>query len=573
MKKLVLGLVILLFGFILFLVQFRNPLVVLNNVNVDSEYTDSNPGGYVEYIFSHTNFNKIETYFNWKVLHKNNPVGIYPSLMHFWFQAGQGGYTGPQYEIWSDGKKVKKAIFTIWDYSINTAYNMSDECFVVVQGLEGNHVTCIIHNDASGTSRGKYYPNLWGENKSYKIEVVSSLLTNNATLWTANLVDISDGQKWVIGKIKLNSVKNYSGYGLITSTGGFFEYYWGNKNDCMNAEYGEFFRRGTFAYTESGRWLPKKANAINNLCIRALRSSSGVGMVYEYVGNGAKRMDNINTLWENSIDFYSPVSGDGICDISQNENCSNEIGDCGICSPSVCVPNWNCSVWSSCSNNLKTRSCSDLNNCNNLTGKPATSQSCYNSIYLSLDNHIKDSSGNAITSSSGIQYVLGIRNNGTYFNKNASVSMNTSIDLTKDLSFSLWMKPGNISGRQNLLCKAYSGEGCITFEPAGYFNFYDGDLSKSDSFSSLNLSKPVAIKEGNWYYIVVTRNMNSGEVSWYINGELITTREMTFKNISKSNLLITVGNGYAGGFNGTIDEIKIFTKVLSLNEVKEMFNI
>ncbi len=52
-----------------------------------------------------------------------------------------------------------------------------------------------------------------------------------------------------------------------------------------------------------------------------------------------------------------------------------------------CFQNWSCSAWGSCTNGEQTRSCIDLNNCYNATGKPSEGQSCITntSIYLELD--------------------------------------------------------------------------------------------------------------------------------------------------------------------------------------------
>jgi uncharacterized Zn-binding protein involved in type VI secretion len=42
-----------------------------------------------------------------------------------------------------------------------------------------------------------------------------------------------------------------------------------------------------------------------------------------------------------------------------------------------CVPNWQCTSWSECgSDGKQTRTCSDLNNCGTISGKPAETQSC-----------------------------------------------------------------------------------------------------------------------------------------------------------------------------------------------------
>jgi len=41
-----------------------------------------------------------------------------------------------------------------------------------------------------------------------------------------------------------------------------------------------------------------------------------------------------------------------------------------------CAQNWNCTAWSACISKIQTRTCADRNNCNNLSGKPITNQSC-----------------------------------------------------------------------------------------------------------------------------------------------------------------------------------------------------
>lgn len=71
-----------------------------------------------------------------------------------------------------------------------------------------------------------------------------------------------------------------------------------------------------------------------------------------------------------------------------NSDCgSGEICSSNVCIPdnsippnstgnNTCTPNWNCSSFSSCTNSVQTRTCTDLNSCNNLTGRPALNQSC-----------------------------------------------------------------------------------------------------------------------------------------------------------------------------------------------------
>ncbi len=43
----------------------------------------------------------------------------------------------------------------------------------------------------------------------------------------------------------------------------------------------------------------------------------------------------------------------------------------------TCVPDWQCEDWGACINNTRSRECSDINYCYDLTGKPAPNESCY----------------------------------------------------------------------------------------------------------------------------------------------------------------------------------------------------
>jgi len=57
---------------------------------------------------------------------------------------------------------------------------------------------------------------------------------------------------------------------------------------------------------------------------------------------------------------------------------------------SECIPNWTCTNWSTCINGIQTRNCTDLNGCENLSGKPKEIQDCDEEqtlpeIYLELE--------------------------------------------------------------------------------------------------------------------------------------------------------------------------------------------
>jgi uncharacterized repeat protein (TIGR02543 family) len=273
------------------------------------ECQQKTPGGYVGYQFEQSNFSKYEIIFNWTDTPKSNDVRIYPALLHFWFEAGGGGYTGPQIEVYNSGEKiVKKVIFSIWSMN-NEQFTAHPYCSHCVYGdTEGNFAQCVIHNDPSAT-RGQYYEQIWEEGKEYKITVQKDEELADGVVWKATIEDLETGLETLIGKIKLDDQNPYKGYGLLNGyTGGFFEYYFGSHNKCLEAEYGKIIRKGPFAENVGGVWLPRKGTCDHSECIRAKTYSPEVGVIVEEVGKGVERSPEEplkQILWEFEHDIQS----------------------------------------------------------------------------------------------------------------------------------------------------------------------------------------------------------------------------------------------------------------------------
>lgn len=273
------------------------------------ECQQATPGGYVGYQFEQSNFFKYEIIFNWTDTPKSNDVGIYPGVLHFWFEAGQGGYVGPQIEVYNSGERiVKKVIFSIW--SMNNQQFTAHPYFShgTYGDTEGNFVQCLMHNDPSAT-RGQYYEQMWEEGKKYKIVVQRDEELTDGVVWKATIEDLETGLETLIGKIKLDDQEPYKGYGLLNGyTGGFFEYYFGSDNKCLEAEYGKIIRKGPFAENVDGVWLPRKGTCLHSACIRAETYSPEVGVIVEEVGEGVERSPEEpleQVLWEFEHDIES----------------------------------------------------------------------------------------------------------------------------------------------------------------------------------------------------------------------------------------------------------------------------
>jgi hypothetical protein len=262
----------------------------------DTECQQKTPGGYVGYQFAQSRFSKFETIFNWTDTPKANDVGIYPALLHFWFEAGQGGYAGPQIEVRNSGQTtVKKVIFSIWSMNNQqfTAHPQAPDC--VYGDTEGNFVRCMLTD----------YD--WIEGKDYKVTVQRDEELADGVVWKATIEDLETEVETEIGKIRLDDQEPYRGYGLLRwDTGGFFEYYLGSDNDCLEAEYGKIIRIGPIA---DDVWLPRRATYEHSVCIRAVTYSPEPGVIVEEVGEGIERSGEVplkGVLWEFQHDI--PIS-------------------------------------------------------------------------------------------------------------------------------------------------------------------------------------------------------------------------------------------------------------------------
>lgn len=83
-------------------------------------------------------------------------------------------------------------------------------------------------------------------------------------------------------------------------------------------------------------------------------------------------------------------SGGGLC-----ENCSNNTNNTNASAAGQCVPSWICADWNQCApNGQRIRTCADQNNCNSLSGLPATIENCVYSGQASLTEGTQAAGGN-----------------------------------------------------------------------------------------------------------------------------------------------------------------------------------
>lgn len=191
----------------------------------------------------------------------------------------------------------------------------------------------------------------------------------------------------------------------------------------------------------------------------------------------------------------------------------------------------------------------------------------------------KDSSGNKNDGElmSGPKWVDGKFGKALEFDGSAFVDMGNpdSLQFDGDVTIAFWMKPENVAaGRQNIVCKAYGGEGCLTMEPDGRMSFYWGDAGgNAEPYVEVTRPAPGTLTDDDWIHVVETRDVSKRKYKMYKDGEVAAEAAWNkcgahpCGDSTPSGLNLLIGSGYAGKFRGIIDEVAIFNVVLSEDEM------
>jgi hypothetical protein len=84
------------------------------------------------------------------------------------------------------------------------------------------------------------------------------------------------------------------------------------------------------------------------------------------------------------------------------------------------------------------------------------------------------------------------------------------------------------------------------------------------------------VGDGNWHHVVATYEITTGDANLYIDGSLDISETLDSGEIiiGTENLYVGVGNFYGGFtnyFNGIIDEVRIYNRALSADEIRRHY--
>jgi hypothetical protein len=153
-------------------------------------------------------------------------------------------------------------------------------------------------------------------------------------------------------------------------------------------------------------------------------------------------------------------------------------------------------------------------------------------------------------------------------NDNVNCGNDSSLRLTNNFSVEAWVNSAQV-GAQGIISKqvtAAHGGWSLVKDGLSKFAFLISDTNGYDYIYSNN-----SYPDPGWHHLVAV--VDNGTTRLYVDGVL--QADYSNHNISESGLNVTIGKFYplydSLYFNGTIDEVRIYSKALTAEEVNQNY--
>lgn len=203
-----------------------------------------------------------------------------------------------------------------------------------------------------------------------------------------------------------------------------------------------------------------------------------------------------------------------------------------------------------------------------------------------FNGNANDESGNgnhgSVTSASLTTDRFDTTNRAYYFTNSCYIEVQDSdkLDLSGNFSISYWFKADSFSLVNMVLAKhnIAAGNNVGTYA-TGIWK--DGGNNKVN-FQATPLFTPATypdttgnVTTGVWHHFVTTYDTATDSLRYYLNNTLIAVKNLNF-DITNNSLKLFIGTNYDGGsftnqFFGKIDDIGIWSRVISGSEVSDLF--
>ena len=209
---------------------------------------------------------------------------------------------------------------------------------------------------------------------------------------------------------------------------------------------------------------------------------------------------------------------------------------------------------------------------------PLSAQFPYQDLvsYFSFDQDPTDDFGNNDLINHNAKMVVGKIGNCYEFNKTNYLGTSNNVSFNRgreEYSISVWFHPDTVTGTSSYIILDRNTEN--TYFSYGLEILPTHELRFSSWSSTYLEIRGIYINYGKWYHVVVT--VGTKEAKLYLNGILQATKSVLISETPGSGL--TIGGYYgaygfekANFFEGKIDEIGIWNRVLTNQEVNNLYN-
>jgi hypothetical protein len=158
------------------------------------------------------------------------------------------------------------------------------------------------------------------------------------------------------------------------------------------------------------------------------------------------------------------------------------------------------------------------------------------------------------------------------------INPSPSLDIKHGLTLAAWFKAdaANLSGQTQITWRGDPQGGydpySLCFTNNGYFGFRR-DVSPGNTMNQI-LSPATAVNLNVWHHLAGTYDSATGVMKLYLDGVLKTQQTLpgtaTYPTSTFWNMIGGVDNGYGQNFKGILDDVRIYRRALSVNEIMSL---
>ena len=148
-----------------------------------------------------------------------------------------------------------------------------------------------------------------------------------------------------------------------------------------------------------------------------------------------------------------------------------------------------------------------------------------------------------------------------------SAGNSSSTQVIGDMSLSFWAYPTSLSGTRNIIGKNSLKEFNVKQNSDGSLAYVHGNGSTSVSCSVSSM-----FSLDTWTHVGIVRNIASQTVSFYKNGDPQTPSCGAWVSVASGTDDLRIGYSGDGYFSGKIDEVRIYSQVLSVAEISSLYD-